>query len=68
MCFAGDGELRVEESTYCPEFGVARRSAALVYAARGERVRNGFCVARGAGELRYDPARGASVNGLEIGW
>ena len=68
VCFAGEGELRVEGSSYCPEFGLVVANRVLVFAARGARVGTGFCVAKDAAELRYDLERGATVNGREIPW
>jgi uncharacterized heparinase superfamily protein len=68
VCFAGEGDLRVEDSSYCPELGLALGSRVLVFAARGDGVATGFCVARNAVELRYDLERGATVNGREIHW
>jgi uncharacterized heparinase superfamily protein len=66
--FAGPGELALEPSRFCPEFGVVRERRALVYQARGKRLAFGVCIANGAEEIGYDLASGASVPGAKVGW
>jgi uncharacterized heparinase superfamily protein len=66
--FEGGGELKVEPSLYCPEFGKKLESSALVYTARGSRVETGFCVANGAGSVGYDLASGAQADGSRYVW
>jgi uncharacterized heparinase superfamily protein len=66
--FAGSGELAVEPSTYCPEFGIRQERAALRFEASGERLAFGFCIANTAGEIGYDLDSGASVSGERVAW
>jgi uncharacterized heparinase superfamily protein len=68
IAFSGPGELSVEGSLHCPEFGVLHQSRALVYTARGAQVENGFCLAGDAASLRYDLADGAEVDGASYAW
>jgi uncharacterized heparinase superfamily protein len=66
--FAGEGELSVEPSLFCPEFGKQLESRALVFAARGARVEMGFCVAAGGRDVAYDLAAGARVGDASYPW
>ena len=66
--FAGQGDLALEASTYCPEFGVQRERAALRFEAVGERLAFGFCIANTAEEIGYDLASGAKVSGEKVAW
>jgi len=68
IAFAGPGALALEDSTFCPEFGVARPRKALCFEARGARLAFGFCVAKGTGEIGYDLASGADVSGEKVPW
>jgi uncharacterized heparinase superfamily protein len=68
VLFAGEGELSLEPSFHCPEFGTRVETRALVLSARGARVENGFCIANGSAALRYDLASGAELEGLRIPW
>jgi uncharacterized heparinase superfamily protein len=68
IAFNGPGELSVERSSYCPEFGVEREGRALLYTSHGARVETGFCVARGAGDVVYDIAAGAQCSGDRFSW
>jgi uncharacterized heparinase superfamily protein len=68
VLFAGEGELSLEPSFHCPEFGTRLETRALVLSARGTRVENGFCIANGSAALRYDLASGAELEGLRIPW
>ncbi len=61
--FAGEGTLAVEPSLYCPEFGRAIESQALVYTARATRLDFVCCIAAGAQEIACDLATGARVDG-----
>lgn len=60
IAFAGAGELGIEVSTYYPEFGVAQRSRALVFQARGPATL-GFGIAAGDAPLEFDLETGARV-------
>ncbi|MEE8475621.1 MAG: alginate lyase family protein [Myxococcota bacterium] len=73
--FAGPGELEVEDSYYCPEFGVRIGNRALAFtalavpASSGSCVaETGFCIASEAEEFEYDLASGARVDSRSFGW
>ena len=68
VVFAGPGELALESSTYCPEFGVAQPRTALRFEAAGARLAFGFCIANGEGEIGYDLDSGAVVSGEKVPW
>ena len=68
VVFDGPGELSVEPSTYCPEFGIARESRALLFTSHGENVESGFCVVHGAGDVTYDLSSGAHRGADRFGW
>jgi uncharacterized heparinase superfamily protein len=68
IAFDGPGELSVEPSIYCPEFGVQCEARALVYASRGATVDTGFCVAAGGAPLAFDLAEGAQRGGEWYAW
>ncbi|HEY5658804.1 MAG TPA: alginate lyase family protein, partial [Myxococcota bacterium] len=57
IAFDGPGQLSVEPSSYCPEFGVVREGRALVLASRGAAVETGFCVADRCDAVEYELAR-----------
>ena len=44
VAFAGRGRLEIEETKYCPEFGVAIDNRALVFSSTGTEVELGFCI------------------------
>jgi uncharacterized heparinase superfamily protein len=66
--FAGVGELAVEASIYCPEFGVRQERPALRFEASGQKLVFGFCIANTAQEIGYDLDAGASVSGERVAW
>jgi uncharacterized heparinase superfamily protein len=66
--FAGAGELALEASDYCPEFGVRRPRTALRFEAAGARLAFGFCIANTAEEIGYDLVSGASISGEKVPW
>ncbi len=66
VVFAGEGDLTIETSRHCPEFGIVRESRALCFAARGANIENGFCIANAAASLRYALAAGAQVDGTTL--
>ena len=66
--FAGAGELGLEASAYCPEFGVRHERTALRFEASGARLVFGFCIANTDQEIGYDLASGASVSGEKVPW
>ena len=66
--FVGTGELALESSDYCPEFGARRERTALRFEAAGARLEFGFCIANTDREIGYDLASGASVSGEMIPW
>jgi uncharacterized heparinase superfamily protein len=67
VAFDGDGELAVEASTYCPEFGIHVDTQALAF--RVERAGEiGFCIAASDGEIDYTCASGARVSGRRYPW
>ena len=68
VCFAGPGTLEVEDSSYCPEFGIARENRALCFNASGERMQTGFCIAPGVELLKLDLESGASLGDRQLAW
>jgi uncharacterized heparinase superfamily protein len=68
ICFTGPGELSVEPWLYCPEFGRALGSRALVYTSRGSDLETGFCIASGGGDVGVDLPSGATVDGERYSW
>jgi uncharacterized heparinase superfamily protein len=68
IVFAGPGELALEPSIYCPEFGVQRERTALRFEAAGERLVFGFCIAKTEDEIGYDLALGADLSGWKVAW
>jgi len=67
VAFDGEGELAVEPSTYCPEFGSSVEARALAFAA--DRIGDtGFCIAHGDGKVDYASASGARVNDRRYPW
>ena len=68
VVFAGAGELSVEPSDYCPEFGSRVARSALCFQAAGANLVFGFCIANGEGQIEYDLESGASVSGEKVPW
>ena len=66
--FAGAGELALEASDYCPEFGSRIPRRALRFETTGASLVFGFCVANGAEQIEYDLDSGASVSGEKVPW
>ncbi len=73
--FAGRGELEVEDSYYCPEFGVRIGNRALAFTSSAVPIQSaalvaktGFCIASDPEEFEYDLASGARVDGRSFGW
>jgi uncharacterized heparinase superfamily protein len=68
ICFAGAGELTVEASEHCPEFGSRQERTALCFQTSGAQLAFGFCIANTAEEIGYDLGSGASVSGETVSW
>lgn len=68
VVFAGAGELALEASDYCPEFGSRLERRALRFETAGASLVFGFCVAIGAEQIEYDLDSGASVSGEKVSW
>jgi uncharacterized heparinase superfamily protein len=68
IVFAGPGELALEASDYCPEFGTRQGRRALCFETAGESLVFGFCVAKGEAQIEYDLDSGASVSGEKVSW
>jgi uncharacterized heparinase superfamily protein len=68
VCFDGPGRLELEDSKYCPEFGVARENRALCFSADGERLETGFCIAPGAEAPAFRLESGASLGDRRFAW
>lgn len=66
--FAGPGQLALEPSIYCPEFGVQHERTALCFEAVGERLVFGFCIANTEDEIGYDLVAGADLSGVKVAW
>ena len=62
------GELALEPSEYCPEFGSRVGRTALCFQAAGANLVFGFCIANGEGQIEYDLESGASVSGEKVPW
>jgi hypothetical protein len=68
VAFAGPGELSVEPSYHCPEFGKKLETRALAYRGEGRSIETGFCVASGDDLTGCDLASGAAVGETRYGW
>lgn len=68
ISFAGGGELSVEESFYCPEFGRSIGNRVLCHSVRGGGARLAFCLAPGASRISVDVSAGATVDGRHHSW
>jgi uncharacterized heparinase superfamily protein len=68
VAFDGDGDLALEPSTYCPEFGRRLDTRALAFTTRAATAEFGFCIAHGAGDAQFLLASGARVNGRAYSW
>lgn len=68
VVFVGAGELALEVSDYCPEFGSRLERRALRFETTGASLVFGFCVANGAEQIEYDLDSGASVSGEKVSW
>ena len=64
----GDGELTVEDSTYCPEFGRRFETRALASPRRAHAADFGFCIANTDSEIGYDLVSGADISGEQVPW
>ncbi len=68
VAFDGAGDLAIEASTYCPEFGRRLDAQALVFTAADPATDFGFCIAQGGGDLCYAVAAGAQVQERRYPW
>jgi uncharacterized heparinase superfamily protein len=68
VIFDGDGDLAVESSTYCPEFGRRLDARTLAFTPRDRVTEFGFCIAHGGGEATYSLASGADVEDRRYPW
>ena len=59
--FEGPGELRVKDSTYCPQFGLALPNRVLEFRTAGACVEVACCIARAAAAARDDAAAGRAA-------
>jgi len=59
--FAGPGTLQVEESFYCPEFGLRLANKALAWSASGSDIRFGYCIAPVHQIDAFDLEHGATI-------
>ena len=68
VTFAGAGELAVEDSVYCPEFGRQFAAKALAFTAHGPDVAFGFCIGHGAEIVGYACGSGAQTGRRSYPW
>jgi uncharacterized heparinase superfamily protein len=68
VTFAGDGELALEASNWCPEFGLRRETRALAFTVRGADAALGYCIAHGEDDVRFDLASGAQLRERAYLW
>jgi uncharacterized heparinase superfamily protein len=61
--FAGVGTPVVEETSYCPEFGLDIPNKTLAWSAAGSHIRFGYCIAPSSEVERFDLEEGATVAG-----
>ena len=66
--FDGAGRLGVEDSYYCPQFGVRLANKALAFCVEGSRVVTGLCIAPRPCDVTGDAARGFTVDGRHLSW
>jgi len=66
--FDGPGRLDVEDSYYCPQFGVRLANKALAYRAEGARVVTALCIAPRQCNVTGDAASGFTVDGRHLDW
>jgi hypothetical protein len=66
--FDGQGDLTVESSAYCPEFGRSIDCKSLVLTTSGRDAASGFCIAHGDGAVDYALATGATAHGRRYSW
>lgn len=65
--FAGDGHLWIEDSWYCPEFGLRIRNQTLLFRYTGRNVTTGFCITT-IPILGFDLNYGAKTDDRDIQW
>ena len=68
MTFAGEGELAIEASTWCPEFGRHLDARALAFTTRAAVAEFGFCIAHGAEDAEFALASGAQLRDRSYLW
>jgi uncharacterized heparinase superfamily protein len=68
VTFAGAGDLVVEDSVYCPEFGRRFDAKALAFTAHRPDVAFGFCIGHGAEIVEYACASGAQARRRSYPW
>lgn len=68
VTFDGEGELAIEASTWCPEFGRRLDARALAFTTRAAVAEFGFCIAHGAGDAEFSLASGAQVREGTYPW
>ena len=66
--FDGPGRLDVEDSYYCPRFGVRLANKALSYRAEGTRVVTALCIAPKGYSVTGDAAKGFTVDDRHLSW
>jgi hypothetical protein len=66
VVFAGPGELSVDRSPRCPEFGLEVEGRDLVYTSHGSHVESGFALVHGSADLTYELAAGADAGGARL--
>ena len=68
ICFAEEGTLEREASTYHPEFGLCEESTALVFTPKAARSAFGFCISNGSGAPSWSLSSGVSLDGRSFAW
>lgn len=68
VVFDGAGDLAIESSAYCPEFGRRFDARALAFTTRLTAGDFGFCIAHGPEEVRFALASGAQIRDRTYSW
>jgi hypothetical protein len=63
ISWPADLPVRVEDSWYCPEFGIKIPNKALALAAHGAKCTFKFCIAAGTRDVSWDSSGAVAVDG-----
>lgn len=68
VSFRGDGVAAVEDSLYCPEFGLSLPNKAIVYEATGSAIDVCTMITAGSARADADAEAGVTLDGVQCGW